>query len=307
MRWLIIFYNAKDEDLKSFESFFNKQDECTLSKFNLEEFEFARLKELKDLARETTHCIFLNTDKYSGSSEFIYLMGLFTGRSIPVYLNGGTGSAGKYSFADDGMESFVSCFETAGDLLSAISEDFEELQRVYKKKVAFNTLMNMGISFTPTNFGYYIEKDKPEICSLFYSAGMDVNSFTDDGVPLLCVACRNDNMEQLQWLLSHGADINIISKDRGYTPVMDAVWRKNLKMVDILIKKGANLNVMSSDGQSILVLAVGNGNSLIVKLLLENGADPDVKDSMGMSARGYAKLFRNEELMKLMETVPEKQ
>ena len=40
----------------------------------------------------------------------------------------------------------------------------------------------------------------------------------------------------------------------------------------------------------------------IVKLLLDSGADPDVKDSMGMSARGYASLFKNEELMKLMET-----
>ena len=57
---------------------------------------------------------------------------------------------------------------------------------------------------------------------------------------------------------------------------------------------------MSSDGQSILVLAVGNGNSKIVKLLLNSGADPDVKDSMGMSARDYASLFKNEELMKLM-------
>ena len=77
-------------------------------------------------------------------------------------------------------------------------------------------------------------------------------------------------------------------------------------MTKVLIDNKADLHVMSLDGQSILVLAVGNGDKKIVDLLVSSGADPDVKDSMGMSARGYAKLFKKEDLVEIMARVPEK-
>ena len=54
------------------------------------------------------------------------------------------------------------------------------------------------------------------------------------------------------------------------------------------------------------MLAVGNGNVDIVKILLENGADPDIKDSMGMSAREYALLFKKKPMIELMEKFPKK-
>jgi len=66
------------------------------------------------------------------------------------------------------------------------------------------------------------------------------------------------------------------------------------------------LNFISSDGQPLMVLAVGNGNVRIVELLIRNGADPDIKDSMGMSARDYANLFRKPDIIKILETVPRK-
>ncbi|MBQ3650337.1 MAG: ankyrin repeat domain-containing protein [Treponema sp.] len=106
--------------------------------------------------------------------------------------------------------------------------------------------------------------------------------------------------------MENGADIDAISSDRGYSPVMDAVWRKNFDITKYLISKGADLSFVSSDGQPILVLAVGNGNVDIVKILLENGADPDIKDSMGMSAREYALLFKKKPMIELMEKFPKK-
>ena len=42
----------------------------------------------------------------------------------------------------------------------------------------------------------------------------------------------------------------------------------------------------------------------IAKLLLESGADADAKDSMGMSAREYAVLFKNQEMIELMKKYP---
>ena len=88
---------------------------------------------------------------------------------------------------------------------------------------------------------------------------------------------------------------------------MDAVWRKNFQITDFFISKGADLNLISSDGQPILVLAVGNGDAKIVDLLLKNGANPDLKDSMGMSARTYASLFKRGDLVELINKYPPKE
>ena len=97
-----------------------------------------------------------------------------------------------------------------------------------------------------------------------------------------------------------GADINAISEDRGYTAVMDAVWRGNEKITKYLISKGADLNTINKEGQNNLILAVGANRESLVKLLAENGADPDVKDMMGMSAYNYAVLFKKQKLVEIL-------
>lgn len=167
-------------------------------------------------------------------------------------------------------------------------------------------LFTLGIPFTSDSFAKYIAKDDTEKCNLLLDAGLLANTYTAEGVPMLCIATRNDCFDKVKWLLERGADINAVSKDRGYSAVMDAVWRKNFEITEYLIEKGANLDFISSDGQPILVLAIGNGNLKIAELLLAHGADPDIKDSMGMSARGYANLFKRPGMVELMEKYPPK-
>ena len=102
-------------------------------------------------------------------------------------------------------------------------------------------------------------------------------------------------------ILELGADLNASSDDRGYTAVMDAVWRGNEKITKYLIEKGADLNTINKEGQTNLILAVGASRESLVKLLAENGADPDIKDTMGMSAYNYATLFRKDKLVEILK------
>ena len=101
--------------------------------------------------------------------------------------------------------------------------------------------------------------------------------------------------------LELGVNIAAVSDDRGYTAVMDAVWRGNEKITKFLIENGADLNTISKEGQSNLVLAVGAGRENIVKLLAENGSDCDVKDMMGMSAYNYAVLFKKTRIVDILK------
>ena len=135
---------------------------------------------------------------------------------------------------------------------------------------------------------------------IFIEGGLGVNSQDDTGTPMLNLACRTDNFEFVKMLLDLGADVNSLSEDRGYTAVMDAVWRGNEKITRYLIEKGAELNKINKEGQTNLILAVGANRENIVKLLVENGADPDTKDEMGMSAYNYATLFKKQHLVDIL-------
>ena len=198
-------------------------------------------------------------------------------------------------------DEYVKKFATVKEVVKYTKDNFTEFAQKAKKRIAINKLLDRGIPFTPDCCATYIAKDKEEIFEDFIAAGIDVNSRDDLGTPLLNIAIRNDNEAFAERLINLGADINASSTDRGYTAVMDAVWRGNEKLTEYLIKKGADLNTISKEGQSNLVLAVGADRLNICKLLVENGSDPDVKDSMGMSAYQYATLFKKEKIAEILK------
>ena len=51
---------------------------------------------------------------------------------------------------------------------------------------------------------------------------------------MLNIAARNDKVELIHWLIDKGADINAVSEDRGYTAIMDAVWRGDKEITELL-------------------------------------------------------------------------
>lgn len=191
--------------------------------------------------------------------------------------------------------------KTKNEFLNYIKQKYESISLNDTKRSSKKKLLEKGIPFTPDCFGTYIAKDKTDICNLFISGGIDINSRDENGTPMINIAVRNDNEELVKKFIKLGADINAVSEDRGYTPVMDAVWRGNLELTKLFIKEGAELNTINKEGQTNLVLAVGANKTKIIEALAKAGADPDIKDQMGMSAYGYASLFKKEEILSILE------
>ena len=191
--------------------------------------------------------------------------------------------------------------KTKNEFLNYIKQKYESISLNDTKRSSKKKLLEKGIPFTPDCFGTYIAKDKTDICNLFISGGMDINSRDENGTPMINIAVRNDNEELVKKFIKLGADINAVSEDRGYTPVMDAVWRGNLELTKLFIKEGAELNTINKEGQTNLVLAVGANKTKIIEALAKAGADPDIIDQMGMSAYGYASLFKKEEILSILE------
>lgn len=246
-----------------------------------------------DFLSEVTHSVVLLS--LSENEKISCLAGFFAGQGVKIYTT--DKNPGGF-LLDSGL---IQSFENEDDLISFISESSAQILQEQQEEDSYNYLFENGYPFDGDNFAHYIEKWNEKICRCYVDAGMDVDISDSEGTPMLNIAARADNIEAARWLVSCGASLDSVSKDRGYTAIMDAVWRGNAEMTKFFIEKGAELDTISKDGQTMLVLAVGADKTEIVKMLAENGADPDIKDGMGMSAYDYANLFKKTEILSILE------
>ncbi len=295
MKWLIF---TDNKDLESrctdFLSLSNKKDKVISSPLKLDS-----LKTNKKIFKELAACIIYSNDEKNIDAPLgaalSSIFGFFSSEKVPVITNI------KLLYNDPvfGKDTGTGC-NSAEELYNTLKKKYNKISDEASMRLAKQRLLDRGIPYTSDCFGTYIAKNKAEVVHEFLAAGMSINARDDLGTPMLNIACRNDNFEFVQMILDLGAEIDAVSEDRGYTAVMDAVWRGNEKITKYLITKGANLNTINKEGQNNLILAVGANRESLVKLLAENGADPDVKDMMGMSAYNYAVLFKKQKLVEIL-------
>jgi ankyrin repeat protein/predicted DNA-binding WGR domain protein len=80
-----------------------------------------------------------------------------------------------------------------------------------------------------------------------------------------------------QMLISKNASISEADL-QGETPLLYAVRRSNLALVDLLLKNKANPNCANLEKEFPLMIAVSQGNVDLTELLLNNNADPNMVD-----------------------------
>lgn len=295
MKWLILSQNKKDrETLENAIRLREKSSIITSTSLSKEESgKWAKgLYDITDVIITGTREDLSNPD----TAGLIYsLAGYCTRGNIPLFTN--ISEIETYSI---GNSDVIKVMKDLEEIETEIKNNYPFIMNAAKKHEAEKSLMNKGIPFTVDCFASYISKGKFEICRQFITAGMDINSRDESGTPMLNIAVRTDKEEIVSWMIDNGAEINVQSQDRGYTPVMDAVWRGNKEITQFLIEHGADLNTICKEGQSNLIIAVGSGKADIVELLAMNGANPDIKDSMGMSAYDYAVLFKKDDLTRIL-------
>ncbi|PAV90607.1 hypothetical protein WR25_13277 isoform D [Diploscapter pachys] len=85
-------------------------------------------------------------------------------------------------------------------------------------------------------------------------------------------ACMSGDEEEVEQLLSNGADINTCTVD-GLTALHQSVIDSKPEMVRFLCEHGADVNAQDNEGWTPLHAASCCGNVGIVKYLCEHGAD----------------------------------
>lgn len=131
-----------------------------------------------------------------------------------------------------------------------------------------------------------------DVVKLLIERGADINAGGVAGTPIVA-AVQSRSFEVFDYLLEKGADVKAKNKE-GMTPLMLLAYAYNNKgkemagRVAALIKSGADINVTNQSGQTALMIAVNNRSKDMVRVLLENGADPSVEDKNGSNILTYA-------------------
>ena len=87
-----------------------------------------------------------------------------------------------------------------------------------------------------------------------------------EGVKAMFYAIEKDNLVYAQKVLSMNFDPNVLS-DNGYTPLQYAAMRGNAEMVEVFLRNGANVGILSKDGESAVELALKMGHTAAAEVL----------------------------------------
>jgi ankyrin repeat protein len=99
-------------------------------------------------------------------------------------------------------------------------------------------------------------------------------------------------MEVVDLLIAAGAKLN--PTDAQVNPLLFAVSRRYVPMIEPLLSRGADVNWKNSQGQTPLMAAELGGSPEVVRLLIAKGADLNAKDSSGRTALSVAEELSGE-------------
>jgi len=151
-----------------------------------------------------------------------------------------------------------------------------------------------------------VSKKNKELIHKAITAGTNVDAIGAGEETALHIASHHGYAEIVQILIEAGCKLNCQEERHGNTPLMLAVKKgqmsKNLEkelqdVTSLLIKAGADLNMINNNHQTALILASQANNIWAVKMLLEAEADVNIKDNEGKTALDYALIAKNQEII----------
>jgi len=93
-------------------------------------------------------------------------------------------------------------------------------------------------------------------------------------------ACTG-SIREIEKYIFIGGDVNFIDHDKYASALIWASCNGKLNVVKTLIENGADLNIRSKAGRTALHAACFDGYKDIVELLVGNGADVSIKTNTG--------------------------
>ncbi len=224
-------------------------------------------------------------------------------------------------FQQQGAKRSLQAMIMAGDL-QGISEAVENDESILNKQKPEEYLSLISA----------VHSDQIKVLEYLLDQGVSADALSKSGHTALHFAAQIGRPKIAEILIEKGgADLNKKDKD-GVTPLFWAAFKGQNEMVEILLKYGAQftihiaamlgdkkrlLDFLASDPDSVnaesfikgtpLIFAVFRDQEEMVKILLEKGADPDIKTTFDDTPLELAKVRKNKKIIRLLKKAKKKQ
>ena len=197
-------------------------------------------------------------------------------------------TGGAIEAAEDGETRILRNLERAGiDLGDSDASGFTPLLAAVRSgnESTIEFLMERNEVVENINAFTALEKETPlsaalrerdfELASMLIEAGAEVDVDIKRGRPFVIDAIEKQDAEMIDFLFSHGADVEY----RGAFPISAfavAASLDNFELMQRCLKEGADVDTRGESGNPLLIEAVMEENPKKTRLLLENGADVNI-------------------------------
>ncbi len=147
------------------------------------------------------------------------------------------------------------------------------------------------------------------IANILLKAGADINIKNNNSESVLYCALISHRVKNtidiFKYLIENGVDVNAKNRE-GSTCLQMAAAGCKKEQVELLIEAGADVNAIGAMGKTALHWAVArlfanHNNEEVIKILLDNGAKLEVKDTgFGQTPLGTAATFGNIDAIRLL-------
>ena len=137
---------------------------------------------------------------------------------------------------------------------------------------------------------------------LVRAPGIRINLASPQGETPLMLACIKGHVEWVQRFLAMDARVN----HPGWTPLhyaASADLANSLAIAALLLEHHAYIDAESPNKSTPLMLAAQYGSEKMVDLLLEAGADPQLRNQLGLNVVDFARLSERDYMVRKMEQV----
>lgn len=222
---------------------------------------------------------------YSTLLHFAALNG--DNESINEIFENGDSEANLNAFNSKGMTLLhvAALYEMEGMIEPLIKHGADSNLQIQLDQAHQNLTDKIG-GFTPLHLA--ISKGYLNIVESLVKNGANVNASSPYGSPLHIVcesfyfpsinkSIRVKNAKIAKFLVKNGAQMEALNAEKK-TPLQKACDNKFEEIVEVLLQEGASLKMKFHQRRSALHYVVGINNSRIMKLFLDQGLDPNVKD-----------------------------
>ncbi|MFC1781368.1 ankyrin repeat domain-containing protein [Planctomycetota bacterium] len=182
----------------------------------------------------------------------------------------------------DMVELFISKgVDTSSIHMAACAGDLSKV----KEFIEQGTAIDVNDEADWTALVWAVNAGQTEVAEFLINNNADFNvKYGRQNLSLLHGAVQSDSVKLVELLIDKGVDVNVKNQAEA-TPIFNAASTGNLQVVELLVSKGADVNTKNRIGQTPLHLACQRGNKEVVEFLIDKGADVNAKPEVTALAR----------------------